>query len=958
MYDFGTGNLISSTKNGITTYFQYDTHNRILKEIQPYDTTELPTKSYTYSFDGIAPEMEKVIQKTTSNNTLDVYYIYDGLANLVQIRSSGENGQVVKNIFYNSQGRVKEEQNPYFDNFSTTLSTPSSTENKTRYSYDALSRPIQTINPDGTTIRTTFQKGEINDYDANGNRHTYLLDAYDRILAVTEYNRDFYLRENETYNTTYSYNGADELTGIRDSKGNNFNFSMDSLGRKTTLNDPDLGIFLYSYDMANNLIRQTNDKGDVITLSYDSLNRLLQKNSTNQTLIFSYDKQYQGTLSNLSHESIMPSGENYTFTYEYDERMRIIKEIIHEGGDTSITGMTYDSMDRLLQSLQPNGLDLDNYYGQSGKLAKIRNFINQTNYNAFGNPLNRTYFNGKLAQQSYNSDNARLNRIQIEAIQNLQYFYDNTGNIVQLNDSANNRSYAMTYDNLDRLTNVSIGAFKWTYSFDSLGNVLKIVRNHSQTTFFKYDDSLPHAPYAVITEPTNLDVYRTTQNNDSNKTKIVQFYLVNDKNSTLNDGGWIAEFGDSNLVNSSQSFNLSTRENILVIVEHNYSRGGNYRVNLTGRASSVLSDRETLNLLFGAKAGSLTILRQNASQIITEFTAKNSLSQFSENWGWNCSNGVYSTQPFNMSADETIFIIMEHSYSTNDALLQCRVNSSDGNQSAILPLSHTGVKIEQYNSTLVDQDTLRVNFVIKNYYAPLQVNWNISAGNQMHQSTSPITLNQLQTTSISQEINFTGSGLKRIDLSIGSGNFSDTYTEYYPIKWITISDYFVTLKNATSRIFDFFIRNDNLGNATTTWNASEPTLQNMTNLVGNESLLVVIEENYGQGNKQVNIKVFNGTLRDDNLLDIFKIRQIEITQFQTLHESDRNAVVSVIVKNNVNPLNLSWKLNNSQSLITPNQTLELTSGEEKRKYIIGKEIKIRMLNALPISGGLYNHYEN
>jgi len=78
IYDVGTGNILNQTKNGIKTTFRYDAFERIRKEILPYDTAVFSTKSYTYTFDGVVPEVIKVSQKTTSNNTLDTYYFYDG----------------------------------------------------------------------------------------------------------------------------------------------------------------------------------------------------------------------------------------------------------------------------------------------------------------------------------------------------------------------------------------------------------------------------------------------------------------------------------------------------------------------------------------------------------------------------------------------------------------------------------------------------------------------------------------------------------------------------------------------------------------------------------------------------------------------------------------------------------------------------------------------------------------
>lgn len=248
-YDVSNGNILSYTKNGITTYSKYDVFGRIIKEILPYDTSDLPTKTYTYSFDGITPELTIIKQKTTANNTLDLYYYYDGFANLIQIKTPAEEGQVVKNLFYDGLFRVKEEQNPYFASFSLILANISNTINKTRYNYDSLGRIIQVTNPDGTLKRTIYNHSEINDYDENNNYHTYHLDSYDRIIAVTEYNQDYYLLDNETYNTTYNYNGADELTGIRDAYGNHFNFTYDSLGRKIKLNHPDSGVWIYDYDL-------------------------------------------------------------------------------------------------------------------------------------------------------------------------------------------------------------------------------------------------------------------------------------------------------------------------------------------------------------------------------------------------------------------------------------------------------------------------------------------------------------------------------------------------------------------------------------------------------------------------------------------------------------------------------------------------------------------------------------
>lgn len=330
-YDVGTGNVLFYTKHGVKFDYEYDPFGRIAKDIDPYDTSDFPTKKYTYDFDGIAPEIIKVSQRTTSNNTIDTYYVYDGFANLVQIKSPADNGQqVVKNLFYDGLFRVNSEQNPYFDTFSTILANKSNTTNTTKYNYDALGRVNSVVNPDGTTKNTTYNKWEINDYDENGNRHTYLLDAYDRIIAVTEYNTDFYLLDNETYNTTYSYNGADELVGIRDTYGNEFNFTYDSLGRKIKLVDLDLGTWVYRYDLAGNLISQVGGGGNLVSgdnyyREYNGLGQLQRVrdgNNASANILEEYFYDSNGDRTRVNRHSYT-GGTNETIYTPYKEWMQV-----------------------------------------------------------------------------------------------------------------------------------------------------------------------------------------------------------------------------------------------------------------------------------------------------------------------------------------------------------------------------------------------------------------------------------------------------------------------------------------------------------------------------------------------------------------------------------------------------------------------------------------------------------
>ena len=140
---------------------------------------------------------------------------------------------------------------------------------------------------------------------------------------------------------------------------------------------------------------------------------------------------------------------------------------------------------------------------------------------------------------------------------------------------------------------------------------------------------------------------------------------------------------------------------------------------------------------------------------------------------------------------------------------------------------------------------------------------------------------------------------------------------------LDITDFLNIAKNGTTRIFNFILKNDWI-NLTAYWNVSSPAIENTVNLTSNESLIVVIEENYGQGKKNIEVKLFNQSFLEDKITEIFTIKHIGINEFETLFQNSSNAITSAVVVNNINPLNLSWQLNNTEQLITSTQNLDGT----------------------------------
>ncbi len=70
---------------------------------------------------------------------------------------------------------------------------------------------------------------------------------------------------------------------------------FDTLGRRVSSTDPDLGVWIYAYDDAGRLITQTDAKAQVTSFTYDALDRVLTKISalglaTEETTTNTYDE--------------------------------------------------------------------------------------------------------------------------------------------------------------------------------------------------------------------------------------------------------------------------------------------------------------------------------------------------------------------------------------------------------------------------------------------------------------------------------------------------------------------------------------------------------------------------------------------------------------------------------------------------------------------------------------------
>ncbi len=485
-YDPASGSLLEETDpNGYTTRFVYDVFHRKTKKIRPYDTEDFPTALIQYFIDGALPKyvMTSKRENSVTSETLDRYQYIDGMGNPVQTKTEYETpGQwIASDVFYDKMGRVSAQSNPYLSNTSAYQFPSLDTKPSIRYEYDILSRPIRILNPDGTQIQRVFDHWTVTEWDENSHFKSYKFDARQRLLSVTENNMG------AQYHTLYEYLPTGELERIIDHPANVTTITYDTLGRKTRMDDPDMGVWHYAYDLAGNLVEQTDARGITVSIRYDALNRkTLVDYPSDADIIYTYDTVTIGTLSQIADASGHVS-------YEYDQRLRKIREERKIDDYVFPTHWSYDAMDRVVSQTYPDGEIINYEYNPQGILESVSGILSSLSYNASGQIVRKTYTNGISTDYDYDPLNLRLTRIHADGIQNFQYAYDNVGNILSITDGIDGLTENFTYDDLDRLISAGDAEYSAAYSYNAIGNMLNETFNGNATEYSYGDEAGPHA---------------------------------------------------------------------------------------------------------------------------------------------------------------------------------------------------------------------------------------------------------------------------------------------------------------------------------------------------------------------------------------------------------------------------------------------------------------------------------
>ena len=494
--------------NGNVTTYAYDEFNRLTKIVKPGDSVDFPTTEMQYVVNSAPPHLVIVKNReTTGGSTFDSVQVIDGLGKTIQTKSESDSSanMIASDTYYDVMGRVAKQSNPYLADSALAYGTPDTGVVSTRTEYDVLGRATRITHPDSTFTANAYLHWTVTETDENAIVKSKTYDADNNLIRVVENN------QGAAYTTNYQYSLMDKLLSVTDHLNNKSTHEYDSLGRKTKTLDVDFGQKLFSYDLAGNLISQTDARGITVKYQYDVLNRqTLVDYPTDKDIQFVYDLETKGTLSRVYNSLGMDS-------YQYDSRLRKIREDRTMDGQTWTTTYAYDAMDRLVSQTYPDGEIVQYTYNSRDKLATIQHggqtLLGGMTYNPAGQLTQKTYGNNWITAYSYDSNNLRLTGIattkpSVTPLQNLAYTYDSVGNVKTLADALAGRTETFVYDDLYRMVgagdNLATGGFNKSYDYNAVGN-LTLEKDNKAVTEIRYsygqDTAKPHA----VTGKTSTD---------------------------------------------------------------------------------------------------------------------------------------------------------------------------------------------------------------------------------------------------------------------------------------------------------------------------------------------------------------------------------------------------------------------------------------------------------------------
>ena len=496
----------------LTTSATRDSYGRITAVTAPGSSTEVLRYHYTDSTPARLWTESRV-----ESDYVDSYTYADGFGRAFQTQTVSPNSgqRVVTTSETISSGVLKYQSEP-FETSGTAGSgavSPTWTSLPLWHRYQHNSQGEQTN--DETMILDDFQWDVVTAAegwwkttatDPNNTNQIYYYDPFGNPTQIKE------RIDGVWYATTYEYDKANRLVTVTDSANpaNVTQIVYDWMGRKTSIDDPDMGTWSYLYDNVGNLTSQTDGRDITVQWEYDAINRPTRRYSGGATLAeWSYytSGSNKGLLDwSKAYDSSFGTIEQNYDAYDNGGRVTDQRTVVPGGdGGTFRMRWSYDLAGSLLSTTYPGGADGSqgeevaqtyNALGQPDGLDGDDTYVADADYYYWGARDTQTWGTGATAinREFTHRNNRRLYMMQAGTGSSVSNLFntqvsrtDSNGNILLINDWHNGgQRQCFEYDQANRLrraftttdydcgwvdTTVGVGGYDHTFTYDPIGNL-------------------------------------------------------------------------------------------------------------------------------------------------------------------------------------------------------------------------------------------------------------------------------------------------------------------------------------------------------------------------------------------------------------------------------------------------------------------------------------------------------
>ena len=614
-YTYNSLGLLTESENAANEKINYYYENTS----KPYSLTKTVQKdpmgfhtvmggdrvvSYAYDTYGLYPTS---VTKIYDGGTSQTQYIYDYITGDILREILPDNSYT--DYTYYSDGKIKTVVSPfslYIDGrYFYTIEQHVYSKNIICENYDTVT-PVYDVEQitkyrvfSGDTTAGRYSI-DINFYDAVGNLK--MNQKYD--LSKTDSNNQY-----ERIYTKYYHDNYDRLIKTVDDEGNTSQYSYDGFNRLSNITDSENNVYSYTYDLVENKVDLT-------------LNGITEP--TDRNLMTRYYDLYGNVIENRVYPDNVVS-DYLSESYEYDLNNNVTK---YTDANGNITRYSYDGIDRLTQTILPNGVKVS------------------ANYSAFNKPVYEKVYDTdgteKSARISYRNEKgdlkAKFFNFDNKYVDYDSYSSDAKGRTTYINEGINPKS--VTYDETDNPIVITGGQsqihrrYNWfgemasastdgntpqvNYGYDGLGNVSTKIQNNTHYIEYEYSTTGNISGSIMPSERSESYTYTDNGNLDTitsdGKAYDYDYYDTGFIKSITYPGNLKTEYEYDN-INRVTEIATSKNNNVINQFEYEYDNNGNV-IKETRNNNETSYSYDSLNRL-------ISVTYSDGSSVSYEYDATN-----------------------------------------------------------------------------------------------------------------------------------------------------------------------------------------------------------------------------------------------------------------------------------------------------------------------------------------------